>query len=174
MLNRRRTMSRTLVIALLAASAMGGKAAQTPTPNPDVKAIDGPGLKRAIAAQRGKVVLLNLWATWCQPCVAEFPDLVKLQNNYRSRGLVVIAAALDDPETQSKVKPFLASQKATFPAYLRKPGDVDAFVSPVDRSWSGAVPTSYLFDRKGRMVGKPLIGAHSYTQLAGAVEPLLR
>jgi thiol-disulfide isomerase/thioredoxin len=167
------TIALCLVIQALTMS-INGNAAPHDTAKPALKALDGPGLKRTIATHRGKVVLVNLWATWCEPCVAEFPDLVKLHETYRSRGLVVIAASLDDPETQGRVKPFLDRQKATFPAYVRKPGDLDAFVHTLDRGWDGPVPITYLFDRAGRMVGKPLIGAHTYAKFAAAVEPLLR
>jgi thiol-disulfide isomerase/thioredoxin len=141
---------------------------------PAVRALNGPGLKKAIAGYRGKVVLLNLWATWCGPCVEEFPSLVRLYNKYRSRGLVVLAASVDEPQTQGKVKPFLASQKAIFPAFIRQSGDVDAFISVIDPAWSGAVPTTYLFDRTGKPVGKPLIGEQSYAKFTATVEPLLK
>src|SRR5262245_19221769 len=55
-----------------------------------VKAVDGKALKKAVAAHKGEVVVLNLWATWCGPCVEEFPDLVKLYDQYKGKGLVVI------------------------------------------------------------------------------------
>jgi thiol-disulfide isomerase/thioredoxin len=62
-------------------------------------------LRKRLAQQRGKVVLLNFWATWCGPCVKEFPDIVKLYNNYRKKGLTVIAVSVDDPETADEVVP---------------------------------------------------------------------
>jgi thiol-disulfide isomerase/thioredoxin len=141
---------------------------------PAVRAVDGPGLKQAIASNRGKVVLVNFWATWCQPCVEEFPDLVKLDRAYRGRGLVVLAVSVDEPETQSRVPVFLASQKATFLAYVRRPGDSEAFINAVDKNWSGAVPVTYLFDRSGKAAGKPLVGKQGYAAFAAAVESLLK
>jgi thiol-disulfide isomerase/thioredoxin len=120
------------------------------------------------------VVLVNFWATWCQPCVEEFPDLVKLDRAYRGRGLVVLAVSVDEPETQAKVRPFLTSQKATFPAYVRRPGDSEAFINAVDKNWSGAVPVTYLFDASGKPAGKPMVGKQSYAAFAAAVEPLLK
>jgi thiol-disulfide isomerase/thioredoxin len=162
------TVSAALALPLVATA--GSK----PAGQPAVQVVDGPGLKKAIASQRGKVVVLNLWATWCQPCVEEFPDLVKLHNSYRSRGLVVMAASVDEPETQSKVRPFLTAQKATFPAFVRKLGDAETFINAIDKNWSGPVPTTYIYDRNGRQVGKPLVGGQTYATFAHAVEPLLK
>lgn len=150
----------------------GGGAPRKPTP-PVVRAVDGPELIRALEAYRGKVVAVNLWATWCRPCVEEFPDLVKLYNSHKARGLVVVAVSVDEPESLEKVREFLAKQRATFPAFIRKPGDMEAFINTVDPNWSGAVPATFLFDRKGKRVGAPLLGAHSYTKFAAAVERLL-
>ncbi len=171
-LRRRRLPALALTLALPLSVAVS--AAPRPAAKPAVQAVDGPGLKKAIVANRGKVVVLNLWATWCGPCVEEFPALVKLQNAYRSKGLVVLAASVDDPQTQSKVVPFLATQKAKFSAFIRKPGDVETFINAVDKEWSGAVPTTYLFDRNGNQVGKPMIGGQSYARFVAAVEPLLK
>jgi len=164
------------LLALSAAFALPRAAPAGPMParKPTLRMVDGAGLKKAIAGQRGKVVVLNLWATWCQPCVEEFPDLVKLHNSYRSRGLVVLAASVDEPQTQGKVRSFLTAQKATFPAFVRKPGDVTTFINVIDKNWSGAVPTTYIYDRNGRLVGKPLTGGQSYATFARAVEPLLK
>ena len=145
-----------------------------PAARPAPQAVDGAGLKKAIESNKGKVVVLNLWATWCPPCVEEFPNLVKLYNHYHDRGLVVIAAAVDEPETRSKVRPFLVSQKARFPAYVRKSEDIDTFIKAIDKNWGGAVPTTYFFDRNGRPVGKALVGGQSYATFAAAIEPLLK
>jgi thiol-disulfide isomerase/thioredoxin len=153
--------------------AGGAAPAQKNSAMPDLKMVDGPALKKALASQRGKVVVVNFWATWCAPCVEEFPDLVKLHNSFKSRGLVVVGVSVDDPEAQSKVISFLSKQKATFPAYLRKPGDMDAFINAVHPEWNGAIPLTLVYDRNGKQVGEPMIGAHSYAKFAAAVEPLL-
>jgi thiol-disulfide isomerase/thioredoxin len=170
------TLARRLLpaIGILTLVPIAGSAApQKKTPAPVVTTVDGPGLKKALEAYRGKVVVLNLWATWCAPCVAEFPDLVKLHHAYQDRGVTVVAVSVDDPNAREKVRRFLTAQKATFPAYLRKSGDMEAFINAVSPNWSGAVPATFLFDRNGRQIGAPLIGAHSFAKFAAAVEPLL-
>jgi thiol-disulfide isomerase/thioredoxin len=141
---------------------------------PVVEAVDGAALKKAIGSHRGKVVVVNLWATWCGPCVAEFPDLAKLQESYRKQGLVLIAASIDEPEDKQEVVDFAKKHKTAFPIYLRKAGSMEKFVAPVDPKWDGAVPTTYIFGRNGKLAGKAMVGQHTYAQLVAAVTPHLK
>ena len=76
----------------------------------DVKPADGAALKKIVAAQKGKVTIVNLWATWCGPCVEEFPDLVKLHNAYKAKGLSFISVTIDEPEDKGKVVSFINQQ----------------------------------------------------------------
>ena len=164
-----------LTLAVVAALAPGISSHAAPTaPKPDVRAVDGAGLKKALAAQKGKAVLLNLWATWCDSCVAEFPDLVKISDAYRPKGLVVFAVSLDEPQDRGKVTDFILRQKAVFPVYIRSGGEIEAFVDPVDKSWSQVAPTTYLFNRSGKLAGKPLEGPQSYAKFEAAVKQALK
>ena len=175
-----------LVIAASAGSAPAGppvKAAPSPAkptnaPKPaapsNVQLVDGMELKKAVAALKGKVVVLNLWATWCEPCVEEFPFLVKLHNTYAAKGLVVVAVSIDDPEDHREVVSFIQEQKARFPVYVRKRGSIEQFVQPVDRTEAEAVPTTYILGRDGKAVGKPIIGPRTYAQFEATVKPLLK
>src|SRR6476469_3779856 len=79
--------------------------------------IDAPGLAAAIAKEKGRVVLVNFWATWCVPCRQEFPDLVKLDKAYRSRGLTVLGVSTDLAKDLPAVEKFLASSKPEFANY---------------------------------------------------------
>jgi len=119
--------------------------AQQKAPLPEV---DAAGLKKAVAAQRGEVVFVNFWATWCAPCVAEFPDVVKLYNKYHARGLEVIAVSFD--EDASVPLPFLKKQNAEFINLLKKPADEN--FAQFDNEWGGALPASWLFDQNGARV----------------------
>jgi thiol-disulfide isomerase/thioredoxin len=141
---------------------------------PPLIAVDSTTLRQKLAALRGKVVVLNMWATWCGPCVHEFPDIVKLDRAYRGRGVTVIGLSMDDPQTaRQRVPPFLAQQRATFPIYILKPGSAEATVQVVDRYWSGAIPMTYVFDRSGRLQAR-FTGARTYEAFEGAIKPLLR
>jgi thiol-disulfide isomerase/thioredoxin len=115
--------------------------------------VDANGLMQAIARQKGKVVLVNMWATWCAPCVAEFPDVVKLYQKYRAKGLEVIAVSFD-AEAALAIS-FLDRQKADFiNVWKTQKQDDDAFKRIFEKEWlekaAGALPASWLFDRSGK------------------------
>lgn len=160
-------------VVTLSALILGGTRA--PAAPANIKAVDGAGLKKAVAAHKGKVVVLNLWATWCPPCVAEFPDLVKLHNQFKSKGLVVIGASFDEPDDKAKVDDFITKQQAVFPVFLRSKGSVESFFDPIDKKWEGTLPTTYIFDKSGKLAGKPFVGEKkTYAEFVKAVEPLLK
>jgi thiol-disulfide isomerase/thioredoxin len=166
--NRKLALATALAVVAVAAG-LGARAGA-----PAVESADANGLKNAVAANKGKVVVLNLWATWCGPCVEEFPDLVKLSNNYRNKGVVVIGGSLDEPEDKQKVVDFLQKQKAAFPVIMRKAGvEPEAFVDPVDKKWPGAIPVTYVFDRNGKQVGESMVGHRTYAQFEAAVKKAL-
>jgi thiol-disulfide isomerase/thioredoxin len=160
-------------VVLLGGLLLAAAAGQAQAPGA-VTAVDADGVRRALEGHKGKVVLVNFWATWCPPCVEEFPDLVKLQNRYRSRGLVVLGVSLDDPADGAKVKAFVARQQTRFPVLMARSGDPAVLVSAVDRRWNGTVPTTYLFDTAGKQVGRPIVGLRSYEQFEKLIQPLLK
>ncbi|HEV8610868.1 MAG TPA: redoxin domain-containing protein [Thermoanaerobaculia bacterium] len=115
--------------------------------------IDAAGLRQTLAQQKGRVVLLNFWATWCVPCREEFPELSKLQGKYGATGLQVIGVSTDFAKERAAVGKFLAEQRPSFPNYRKKSGgDDQAFIEAVDSSWGGELPFSVLYDRSGRKV----------------------
>ena len=136
-------------------------------------ALDAAALRQKLAALRGKIVVLNMWATWCGPCVMEFPELVKFSRAYRDRGVAVIGLSMDDPgKAMQVVPPFLQKQKATFPVYIMKTGSEETIVKVVDKYWEGSIPMTYVFDRAGRLQTR-LVGAKNIDQFEMAVRPLL-
>jgi thiol-disulfide isomerase/thioredoxin len=141
---------RRAVTALLFAFSAGS----TPAASPSRVAgeLDAPGLTRMLAGQKGRVVLLNFWATWCVPCREEFPDLSKLQNRNRAAGFQLIGISTDFAKQRAAVDAFIAEQRPAFPNYWKKSGDDEAFIEAVDSKWGGELPFSVLFDRSGRKV----------------------
>lgn len=141
---------------------------------PRLTAVDAAGLRQKLTALKGKVVVLNVWATWCGPCAMEFPDLVKFERAYRNRGVTVIGLSMDDPsKAQQLVPPFLARQGAQFTVYTLKPGAAADVINVVDKNWQGAIPMTYILDRSGR-VRSVLMGARSLSDFQGAVQVALR
>lgn len=115
--------------------------------------LDAPGLQRTIAREKGRVVLLNFWATWCAPCREEFPELARLQERHRAAGLTVVGVSTDFDRERAAVEKFLAEQRPPFPNYRKKSGGDDGkFIDAVDSSWGGELPFSVLYDRSGRKV----------------------
>ncbi|HEX8396467.1 MAG TPA: TlpA disulfide reductase family protein [Pyrinomonadaceae bacterium] len=106
-------------------------------------------LKREPEAKRP--LLINFWATWCTPCVEEFPELVKIDREFRPRGLDFVTISLDDlAEIKRDVPKFLAAMKAEMPAFLLKTADEDAAIQLVAPDWRGGLPFTILLDATGK------------------------
>ena len=136
--------------------------------------IDTKGLAAAIADQRGKVVLVNFWATWCVPCREEFPDLVRLEKAYRDRGVAVVGVSIDLAKDRPKVEKFLATNRPDFPNYMKRAGGDDQdFIESVDKKWGGELPFTAVYGRDGKKA-KALSGKQSYADFEKAVTALLK
>ncbi len=125
------------------------------------------GSKFDLAARRDKVVLLNLWATWCGPCRYEIPELQALHAKYGSKGFEVVGVSLDEGGAEV-VKPFVDEQKITYPIVL----DPDGLLA--DILAASVLPTSALVDRDGKVVWKHIgIVLPNDETLAKAIEQAL-
>lgn len=124
-----------------------------PTPNanlPKVTQIDDVSIKTALKPN-GKPLLVNFWATWCDPCREEFPDLVKFDAEYKGK-IDFITISLDDlAEINRDVPKFLASMKAEMPAYLLKTADENAVITAITKDWQGGLPFTILYNEKGEI-----------------------
>ena len=97
------------------------------------------------------VVVLNVWATWCLPCREEFPDLVRLEKEYRAKGLRLVLVSADFPDAVEGASEFLKEHGVAFDTFI-KDGDVgdQDFIDGLDPRWSGALPATIVFDGAGR------------------------
>ncbi len=152
---------------LFAASAAAPAAAQEA-----LAPLDLGVYQKLVAAHKGKVLLVNFWATWCVPCRAEMPALAKLDQSLRARGFQLVTVSADEPEDSAAALQFLRKSGVQGTAYLKRVSDDDAFIRAVDPKWSGALPTLILFDRSGRKV-KAYTGETDLKALEAAIRALL-
>jgi thiol-disulfide isomerase/thioredoxin len=139
---------------------------------PTIGKVSEKEIEALIAKNRGKVVLVSYFATWCPPCVKEFPDIVKVDRNYRSKGLVVIGVSVDDPADKKTLQSFLREKKTGFTVYLAEVKS-DAFFPNIDKRWEGDIPLTMIYDRTGKL-RYFYLGMRSYAELAKGVRSLLR
>lgn len=146
----------------------------TPTPIIHVTPADVPALKQAIAAHRGQVVVVNFWATWCGPCVAEMPALAALSRKYSGRGLIVLGVSMDTPKLlHSRVEPLLRQKGVTYPVYLARTPDPETLIRAFGGGWQGDLPQTFIYNRQGRLV-KALGQPHTLPELEALVKPYLK
>jgi len=124
------------------------------TKTPVVQTLDLEGLKKLLQrdANNPRPLLVNFWATWCDPCREEFPDLVKIDNEYRAKGLDFVIISLDDlADIKTSVPQFLKEMKATMPSYLLHVEDQSEAIAAVSTTWGGGLPATFLFDPQGQI-----------------------
>jgi thiol-disulfide isomerase/thioredoxin len=120
----------------------------TATDLPKVTEIDINSLK-PLLKPNGKPLLINFWATWCDPCREEFPDLVKIDDEFRGK-IDFITVSLDDlAEIDRDVPRFLKEMKSQIPAYLLHTPDESAAISMVSKDWTGNLPMTILLNADG-------------------------
>ncbi|MDO8549932.1 MAG: TlpA disulfide reductase family protein, partial [Ignavibacteria bacterium] len=90
------------------------------------------------------------WATWCVPCVEEFPDLVKIFNEHKDSDFEFLSVSVDLPsDIETKVKPFLTEQSAGFPVVVVEEKKSDEIINLINPEWNGAVPVTVIYDENG-------------------------
>jgi thiol-disulfide isomerase/thioredoxin len=121
----------------------------TATAAPEVVPASAEALLAHVRAAGARTVVLNVWATWCGPCREEFPDLLRLRETYRERGLELVLVTGDFEDKLSEVREFLASHGVDFTTYVKTGRDME-FINTLSPDWSGALPATFVFDGDGR------------------------
>jgi thiol-disulfide isomerase/thioredoxin len=161
-------MKRIATLALVLAFSLTGFRALAA----ELKPVDEAGYAKLLVGSKGKVVLVNFWATYCVPCRKEMPQLVALEAKLRARGFQFVTISADEPEQQGAAGMFLDKIKVPAPAYIRTAKDDDKFTAMVDQKWDGALPALFLYDRQGRKV-KSFFGEADLSVVSAAIEKLL-
>ena len=132
-----------------------------------IAGIDAAGVAALVRNPTNKLRLINVWATWCAPCVAEFPELAKLSRRLKKRDFEVITISMDNPKDEAKALKFLQSQHAGMPAriaatlkgegrttnnYIYTQASADAFVQALDPTWPGPIPHTILVAPGGEII----------------------
>ena len=138
------------ILALLQANKTSFTPAGKPrfkkgAPAPSFTLPDLNGKMVSIADYRGQVVLLNIWATWCGPCVEEMPSLEKLHQELKDEKFVILAVSIDESGVKV-VRPFMKNHKLSFPALIDSAGTINSLYQTT------GVPESFIIDKNGRIV----------------------
>jgi thiol-disulfide isomerase/thioredoxin len=127
---------------------------------------------KVVAAQKGKVVLVNFWATWCKPCRVEMPQLSQLTQKLRGKGFELVTISSDEPKQEATALKVLKDEGLTGPAYIKKVSDDDQFTNSVHLGWFGTLPAAFLYDRNGKEVGV-FVGETPFKNIEAAIQKLL-
>ncbi|HKW56997.1 MAG TPA: TlpA disulfide reductase family protein [Candidatus Acidoferrum sp.] len=146
-------------------------AAQERAPS-DPKLIDAQGFQQLLAQYHGKALLVNFWATWCEPCRDEYPMLNELAKQYGPKGLNVVGVSMDDDGDLILMRRFLARYKPVFANYRKTPGDDEAFRQSILPGWRGMLPITIFYSKDGKQAAS-FLGEKKREQYEQAIQQLL-
>ena len=134
--------------------------------------VDEAGYRKVVESAKGKVLLVDFWASWCAPCRLEMPELVKLDKQLQARGFQLILVSIDDADQAAEALDVLKQNEVPAPFFRKQAKDDEAFINAVDPKWGGALPGLFLYDKAGNKV-RAFIGETGTRTLAAAIEKLL-
>jgi len=155
-------MNRALILPLLFAAILTA----------ELGTVDEVSFQKLVSAHKGKVVLYDFWATWCDGCREELPQLVKLEAKLRGQGFELVTVSADEPEQAAEAAKFLKKTGVESAAYRRQAQDDDHFINSIDPKWSGALPAMFLYDRNAHKV-RSYIGQTDIAVLEAAIRRIL-
>lgn len=130
--------------------------------------IDGSSIK--LSDYKGKVLLVNVWATWCGPCRNEIPELIELQDKHKAKGFEIVGLNLDEEETPEMIKDFGKEMNIN---YELARGEGQLFKEFYQVSKKDAIPQSFLIDREGKLLGVFVGGGSALKKLIDSVNKVV-
>jgi thiol-disulfide isomerase/thioredoxin len=167
----------TVVAVLLVVGLVAGADTLSPqgkAPH-DPQLIDVQGYQRLVQQYQGKPLLVNFWATWCEPCRDEYPMLNELAKEYAPKGLRVVGVDSDQDGDLILMRRFITRYKPVFPNYRKKPVSPEEekeFNRTVLPEWRGELPATFLYDKDGRLIGH-FFGARDRQTYEAVIRKLL-
>ncbi len=138
-----------------------------------ISTVDAAKMGESIKAAHGTVTVVNLWATWCPPCVAEMPEFARFYTETKRTDVTFISVNANAPETiAGEVKPFIEKNKLPFPVSVLSNADPEAIGKATGAEVSGALPLTLIYDRAGKLQ-KTLEEPVTFDILTALVKPLL-
>jgi thiol-disulfide isomerase/thioredoxin len=124
-------------------------------------------LAARIRESEAKVSVVNVWATWCEPCLEELPDFVRFARNYRDRGVEVLLISGDFESQRPEAQALIERLGVDFETFIRDGGDAE-LIDALSEAWSGALPVTFIYSR-GRKLEKFIEGKVEYPALESEV-----
>ena len=119
---------------------------------------------------KGKVIFVNFWATWCKPCTEEFPDIMKINSEYKDKDFKLIFVSLDfGKDLEAQTQKFLKKMDVEFTTYYNAFKNDEDLINYMDKKWEGSIPGTFIFDKNGKLQ-KTFIGKTDYSDFKKAIE----
>lgn len=162
-----------VVVILLFPNKKNVKTVANKSSYDNIWVIDKDQLSGLINNRNGRALFVNVWVTWCIPCIEEFPNLVKLHDAFRDKPIDFVSFNVNLlSEKDSLVVPFLEKNNSNLDVYMASDDNVDALLDVLDKNWTGAVPVTFIFDKEGKRQVS-IVGKRDYEFFKASIDSLI-